>query len=64
MPYFVKHFHISDEDNEIRACGDKAMFERAAVGALGEMVFKKRNFQAKFAFVRQETKNTQDEIER
>ena len=64
MPYFVKHFHISDEDNEIRACGDKAMFERAAAGALGEMVFKKRNFQAKFAFVRQMAKDAQNGIDR
>lgn len=64
MPYFVKHFHISDEDNEIRACGDKAMFERAAAGALGRAAFEKRSFQARFAFVRQMAKDAQNGIDR
>lgn len=61
MPYFIKHFQISDDDNDICARDDKAAFERAAVKALGKEVFEKRNFRARFTHILQTAKDVQDD---
>ena len=64
MPYFIKHFQMSDEDNDICASNDKARFDRAAEKALGRKVFEKRSFHARFIYVRQTANDMPHEIDR
>ena len=49
MPYFIRPFYISREDALKIRTEEEAMFKRAAVTALGEEVFRKRNFTVRFA---------------
>ena len=49
MQYFIRPFYISREDALKIRTEEEAMFKRVAVTALGEEVFKKRNFTVRFA---------------
>lgn|GEM_PF-3372688 len=49
MPYFIRPFYISREDALKIRTEEEAMFKRAAITALGEDVFRKRNFTVRFA---------------
>ena len=49
LPYFIRPFYISREDALKIRTEEEAMFKRAAVTALGEEVFRKRNFTVRFA---------------
>ena len=49
MPYFIMPFYISREDALKIRTEEEAMFKRAAITALGEDVFRKRNFTVRFA---------------
>ena len=49
MPYFIRPFYISREDALKIRTEEEARFKRAAITALGEDVFRKRNFTVRFA---------------
>ncbi len=49
MPYFIRPFYISREDALKIRTEEEVLFKRAAVAALGEDVFRKRNFTVRFA---------------